>query len=30
IIYSIFEKEMASDRQDLKKILDSFEYITKK
>jgi hypothetical protein len=30
IIYSIFEKEMASDRQDLKKILDSFEFITKK
>jgi hypothetical protein len=30
IIYSIFEKEGASDRQDLKKILDSFEYITKK
>jgi hypothetical protein len=30
IIYSIFEKEGANDRQDLKKILDSFEYITKK
>ena len=30
IIYSIFEKARASDRQDLKKILDSFEYITKK
>jgi len=30
IIYSIFEKTMASDRQDLEKILDSFEYITKK
>jgi hypothetical protein len=30
IIYSIFEKEGASDRQDLKKIIDSFEYITKK
>jgi len=30
IIYSIFEKAIASDRQDLKKILDSFEYITKK
>ena len=30
IIYSIFEKTMASDRQDLKKILDSFEYIIKK
>ncbi|MBP1697984.1 MAG: hypothetical protein H6Q41_3172 [Deltaproteobacteria bacterium] len=30
IIYSIFEKTMASDRQDLKKILDSFEYVIKK
>jgi hypothetical protein len=30
IIYSIFEKEGTSDRQDLKKILDSFEYIPKK
>jgi hypothetical protein len=30
IIYSIFEKEGANDRQDLKKILDSFEYIKKK
>ncbi len=30
IIYSIFEKEMDSDRQDLKKILDSFEFIKKK
>jgi hypothetical protein len=30
IIYSIFEKAMASDREDLKKILDSFEYIPKK
>jgi hypothetical protein len=30
IIYSIFEKEGANDRQDLKKILDSFEYIPKK
>jgi hypothetical protein len=30
IIYSIFEKASANDRQDLKKILDSFEYITKK
>jgi len=30
IIYSIFEKTMASDRQDLEKILDSFEYIIKK
>jgi len=30
VIYSIFEKEGTSDRQDLKKILDSFEYIPKK
>jgi hypothetical protein len=30
IIYTIFEKEGASDRQDLKKILDSFEFIKKK
>ena len=30
IIYTIFEKEGANDRQDLKKILDSFEYIRKK
>jgi hypothetical protein len=30
IIYTIFEKAGASDRQDLKKILDSFEYIPKK
>ncbi len=30
IIYSIFEKEGANDRQDLKKILDSFEYVPKK
>jgi hypothetical protein len=30
IIYSIFDKEGTSDRQDLKKILDSFEYIPKK
>jgi len=30
IIYSIFEKAGANDRQDLKKILDSFEFITKK
>ncbi len=30
IIYSIFEKEGANDRQDLKKILDSFEFIPKK
>jgi hypothetical protein len=30
IIYSLFEKEGTNDRQDLKKILDSFEYIPKK
>jgi len=30
ILYAIFEKEGANDRQDLKKILDSFEYIPKK
>jgi len=30
IIYSIFEKEGANDRQDLKRILDSFEYVKKK
>ncbi|OGP87631.1 MAG: hypothetical protein A2156_12325 [Deltaproteobacteria bacterium RBG_16_48_10] len=30
IIYSIFERAGANDRQDLKKILDSFEFITKK
>jgi len=30
IIYTIFEKEGANDRQDIKKILDSFEVITKK
>jgi hypothetical protein len=30
IIYSIFEKQGTSDRQDLKKILDSFEYVPKK
>jgi hypothetical protein len=30
ILYSIFEKEGANDRQDLKKILDSFEYVLKK
>jgi len=30
IIYSIFEKAGANDRQDLKKILDSFEFIKKK
>jgi hypothetical protein len=30
IIYTIFEKEGANDRQDLKKILDSFEFVTKK
>jgi hypothetical protein len=30
IIYSIFETKGANDRQDLKKILDSFEFIPKK
>jgi hypothetical protein len=30
IIYSIFEKVGANDRQDLKKILDSFEFVVKK
>jgi hypothetical protein len=30
ILYMILEKEGANDRQDLKKILDSFEVITKK
>ena len=30
ILYTLFEKAGASDRQDLKKILDSFEYIPKK
>jgi hypothetical protein len=30
IIYSIFERAGSSDRQDLKKILDSFEFIPKK
>lgn len=30
IIYTIFEKGGANDRQDLKKILDSFEFIKKK
>jgi len=30
IIYSLFEEAGGSDRQDLKKILDSFEYIPKK
>jgi hypothetical protein len=30
IIYTLFEKKGASDREDLKKILDSFEYIKKK
>ncbi len=30
IIYSLFETKGANDREDLKKILDSFEYITKK
>jgi hypothetical protein len=30
ILYTILEKEGAKDREDLKKILDSFEFITKK
>lgn len=30
ILYSILEKEGANDREDLKNILDSFEFITKK
>ena len=30
ILYTIFEKQGASDRQDLKKILDSFEVMIKK
>ncbi len=30
ILYTIYEKEGASDRQDLKRILDSFEFIPKK
>jgi hypothetical protein len=30
IIYSIFETKGATDREDLKKILDSFEFIPKK
>ena len=30
ILYTILEKEGANDREDLKKILDSFELITKK
>jgi hypothetical protein len=30
ILYTLFEKEGSNDRQDLKKILDSFEYIPKK
>jgi hypothetical protein len=30
ILYSIFEKEGVNDRVDLKKILDSFEFISKK
>ena len=30
IIYTLFEKQGMSDRQDLKKILDSFEYVKKK
>jgi hypothetical protein len=30
IIYSIFERKGVNDREDLKKILDSFEFISKK
>jgi hypothetical protein len=30
ILYTIFEKEGTNDREDLKKILDSFEFIAKK
>ena len=30
ILYTLLEKEGANDRQDLKKILDSFEFVTKK
>ena len=30
ILYTIFEKEGTNDREDLKKILNSFEFITKK
>jgi len=30
ILYTIFEKGGANDRQDIKKILDSFEFVTKK
>jgi hypothetical protein len=30
ILYSLLEKEGTSDHQDLKKILDSFEFIPKK
>jgi hypothetical protein len=30
IIYSIFERKGVNDREDLKKIVDSFEYIRKK
>jgi hypothetical protein len=30
IIYTIFEKGGTNDRQDLKKILDSFEFVPKK
>jgi len=30
ILYMVLEKEGATDRQDLKKILDSFEVMTKK
>jgi hypothetical protein len=30
ILYTLFEKAASSDRQDLKKILDSFEFVKKK
>ncbi|MGZ3570105.1 MAG: hypothetical protein ACXU9W_15090, partial [Thermodesulfobacteriota bacterium] len=30
IIYSLFEKPGINDRQDLKKIIDSFEFVKKK
>ncbi len=30
ILYTVFDREGANDRQDLKKILDSFEYVGKK
>jgi hypothetical protein len=30
VLYSIFETKGANDREDLKKILDSFEFVLKK